>query len=289
MATAHLGTGTAADLLTFEKFNHLERGERLTRVATANQDWIVQDWDGEKYVVKFTNNFSKKHLFTFSKKVEKTKAKAELEAQKPGQAGQDAENWRKAEYALLLDKIIKNLDKRAVAGVCNCTHQYTRHLHPNVPPPGKHPGPCLDCACAGFATPYGLARRYVHKPTEDPLSGASTTKNTCLILNWVPREEFERVVVQSIQAEEKPPGWTRGHNLAVPVGPGPASEKHLKWDFGLARRGAIIVAQKNVAAGTFTFTNFQGCWIGARKIGSEIGKQTWEVYHMLTDPAHLPF
>jgi hypothetical protein len=53
-------------------------------------------------------------------------------------------------------------------------------------------------------------------------------------------------------------------------------------------------AQRNVVLGppvtvNFGFTNFQGCWISAKKIGTKVGKQTSEVFHMLTDAGHLPF
>lgn len=288
MATASLSTGTAADLLTFQKFDHLERGERLTRVATANQDWIVRDWDGETYVIKFDSNFSKKHLFTFTKKEDRVKAKAHEESEKPGQKDQEAENWRRAEQALLLGKIMKNLDKRAVANICNCGHPFSA---PGANP--KHPGggACTGggCGCTKFETPYALARKYVHKPTEDPLAGARTTKNTCIILNWIPRAEFEEVVVKSIQAFEKPTGWTKGNALAVPAGAGALSQRKLRWDFGLGRMGAIIKAEKIAIAPFYTFTNYRGCYIGAEKIGTDVGRQTWKIYHMETQAPYVPF
>jgi hypothetical protein len=285
--TVKLNTGTGADLLSFSEFHHVsQNAERLTRVATANQEWIVKDWDGEVYCIKFNANFSKKHLFTFSKDQEKTKQKAEDEAAKPGQAGQDEQNWHNAEMELLKSKIVKNLDKRAVADVCGCGHRFNAHLHPNpAPPPPRLPGACTTCAgaCAGFKTPYGLARTYVGKPTEDPLSGARTSKNTCLILNWVPRAEFEQVVLQSIQSLEKPAGWNKGDPLAIAVG----DERKLRWDFGLGRNGAIIVADKTVVP--TNYTNFQGCWVAARKIATSVGKQTWEIFHMETRAPHTPF
>jgi hypothetical protein len=67
----HLNTGTAADLLSFEDFNHLSKGKKITRCATADQEWLIKDWDGELYLIKFDKNFSKKHLFIFSKDQEK--------------------------------------------------------------------------------------------------------------------------------------------------------------------------------------------------------------------------
>lgn len=293
MPQKQLNTGTGADLLTYETVQHVTKNvERLTRVATANQEWVVKDWDGETYFIKFDKNFSKKHLFTFSKDTEKTQAEAHNQAAKPGQQGKDEENWHKAEMALLYNKIAKNINNRAVADMCACGHKLSpKHMHPNPAGAGKVPGACKDAACmaanppcAGFATPYGVAREYVGKPTYDPLSGAKTSKNSCIILNWVPKAEFEQVVVKSIQAFEKPPGWKKGDALSVAVG----AEQSLKWDFGPARNGAIVLADHTNAANP-AHTNYRGCYVKARKVGSDVGKQTWEIFHMEGGPAHPLF
>lgn len=293
MPQKQLNTGTAADLLTYETVQHVTKNvERLTRVATASQEWVVKDWDGEVYSIKFDKNFSKKHLFTFSKDTEKTKAQAHIEAKKPGQSGKDLENWHNAEIALLTNKIAKNIDKRAVADVCACGHKLNpKHMHVNPAGGNKIMGPCKDVACTAalppctvFETPYGIARRYVGKPTYDPLSGAKTSKNSCIILNWVPKTEFEQVIVKSIQDLEKPPGWKKGDALSVGVG----AEHVLRWDFGLARRGAIVLADYTVVASPI-HTNYQGCYVKARKAASTVGRQTWEIFHMEGAPAHPLF
>jgi hypothetical protein len=294
-------TGTAADLVKYETFHDVSANvDRLTRMSTANQDFIVRDWDGETYVIKFDANFAKKHLFTFSKKQNVTIATAQAEAAKPGQAGKDAENWHNAEIQLLENKIVSNLTNRNVADTCNCGHKFSpRHLHPAPPPPGKKvPGPCTQagCGCAAFQTPYGLTRSTIGKPTADPLTGAKTSRNTCIILNWVPKHEFEDVVVQSIQAVEKAPdaggaAWKKGDNLRVPVAlnkDDAAGQRELKWDFTSARIGVIINATLNPGAAP-TYANFQGCWVKARKIATSIGTQTWEIFHMATQAPHMPF
>jgi hypothetical protein len=267
----HLSTQTAADLLAYETFHHVSKStDRLTRVASKDQEWIVQDWDGEIYYIKFEKNFSKKHLFTFSKDVEKTKFESQQQAAKPGQRT-DSENWHNAEMELLKNKIDKNLQKRSVACICQCGQLYNSHLRGG--------------ACGNFRTPYKEARTYVGKPTPDPIAGAKTIKNTCIILNWIPKSEFEQVVVQSIQAHEKPQGWTKGQPLAVqaaPLGSTPqavaAATKTLRWDFTQARRGAIIFADRTNPP--TTFTDYRGCEVQAKKTGSAVGKQTWEVFHM---------
>jgi hypothetical protein len=264
-------TGTAADLLHFDIINHVTKNcEALTRVSTANETWMVKDWDGEVYAIKFDSNFSKKHLYTFSKKTDNTAQKA---AQLSATSGKtDAENWHDAEEELLKGKIAKALDKRAVANVCACGHLFNQH-----PPPNRTTCNGAGCGCTGYATPYGIARKYVGKPTYDPYAGMPTPKNTCIILNWVPKTEFEDVVVKSIQALEKPAGWVVGQPLAVAVGDAAC----LKWDFGPARKGVVLVATK-VGANVTYAPPFQGCWVSAKKTASEFGKQTWQIYHMET-------
>ena len=52
---------------------------------------------------------------------------------------------------------------------------------------------------------------------------------------------------------------------------------------------------KNVAAGTVAYTDFQGCWVQAKKVATDLGKQTWEIHHMDTGTGgavhagHVPF
>jgi hypothetical protein len=283
MPTKNLNTGTAADILTFETFHHVEKKvERLTRVTTTSQELIVKDTDGERYVIKFEKNFSKKHLFTFSKDADATRKQAEIESKKPGQTDKVDENWHAAEMALLINKISKNIDKRAVAEVCACGCQFEKHQTTTNP---KTPCACrgrggIACptVCTAFRTPYGIARTYVNKPTEDPLSGAKTSKNTCIILNWVPKAEFEAVVVQSIIAHEKH-GWTKGDALKCAVG----DEKTLDWDFTVARDGAVINMYRVVGGGgviTYPTANYRGCKVKAKKTHSNYGVQTWEISHM---------
>jgi hypothetical protein len=305
----HLNTGTAADLLGFEDYIDATGQTHLTRVATTDQEWIVSDWDGEQYCIRFDKNFSKKHLFTFSKKTEETKKEAALISGRPGKHGQDAQNWSDAEHAQLYKKVNSALDHRAVSGTCRCGHAYNRHVGPCPGcnhPKGVHTiglekacaqagcgctayiaGKCNQCPaaapCPRFQTPYGAGRDAKHKPTSDPLSGAQTTRNTCIVLNYVPKSEFESVVVKSVQALEKPHGWTRGSPLANAVG----ADVLLKWDFGDSRRGAILQAQQGTDPATWP--KMKGCYVKAKKTHSTVGKQTWQIYHMETHAPHTPF
>jgi hypothetical protein len=285
----HLQTGTGADLLSYETYIETTSGlERLTRVATADEEWVVSDWDNEIYYVRFDKNFSKKHLATFSKDHQRTEEAAYYAWLNSGKTENAGKSWETAEHQLLNEKMKGTGDARAVAGRCQCTHQYNRHplgLGCNVP----------GCGCLKFLTPFAADRQAKGKPTVDPLAGASTTRTTFLVLNWVPRAEFEKVVVQSIQAHEKPAswnapgqphhgrGWQRGDPLAIAVG----DEVVLKWDFGASRVGAIV--QTQVGQAPNLWGKKQGCYVKAKKTATAWGRQTWQVFHMESSGAHAAF
>lgn len=285
----HLNTGTAADLLTYEKYVESTSGyERLTRVATANEEWVVSDWDGEVYSIRFDKNFSKKHLATFSKDSHRTDEAAYYAWLNSGKTTDANANWQSGEHQLMNEKMKGTAQARSVADMCQCGHRFNRH-------PGG--GACIQagCGCTRFLTVFAAGREAVGKPTSDPLAGMKTNRTTFIVLNWVPRAEFEQVVVQSIQAQEKPAlwnapgqahngrGWQRGDPLAKSVG----DEAVLKWDFGAARVGAIIQAQDGVDPSLWG--KKQGCYIKAKKIATAWGRQTWEVFHMESGGAHAAF
>jgi hypothetical protein len=68
-------TGTAADLIAYEKYTDPIKGKRISRSKNDYQEWLVQARDGEIFYVTFQNNFSKKHLVTDSKKTAPTGTK----------------------------------------------------------------------------------------------------------------------------------------------------------------------------------------------------------------------
>jgi len=273
----HLDTGTGADLLSYEKYVDTTTGlERLTRVATASEEWVVRDWDGEVYYIRFDLNFSKKHLATFSKDRERTEKEAYFAWLNSGKTRGAGENWQAAEHRMMLEKMATTAQNRAVAGQCQCGHPFNRH-------PGGNACTVPGCGCAKFTTPFGASRTAAGKPTENPLAGAQTNRTTFILLNWVPKGEFESVVVQSIQAHEKPTGWRRGDPLAKAAG----DEAVLRWDFGPARIGAVVQSQVGVAPNLWG--RKQGCYVKARKTATDWGKQTWKIFHMETSGAHAPF
>lgn len=279
----HTNTGTAADLLSFTKYTTPTGEEHLTRVATASEQWAIQDWDGERYVIKFDKNFSKKHLFTFTKKTKNVAAKAySIHAEKPGKS--EAENWNEAEHELLVDKLCTTLAVRSGKS-CTCGHLKASHKgKPNT-------GACKEggCGCLGFSSAYAAQRLANNKPVLDPLLGANANKNTCIILNYVPKAEFETVLVQALQAEEKPSGWTQGDPLAKSV----TDVVSMKWDFGSSRLGVIV--QADMLVWPDSWKKFQGCWVEAKKVATDLGVQTWEIFHLksgvdkLTNVNYDPF
>lgn len=273
----HLDTWTAADLLSYEKYIESTSGlERLSRVATASEEWVVSDWDGEIYTIRFDKNFSKKHLATFSKDRERTEKEAYFEWLNSGKTRGAGENWQRAEHKFMNEKMKTTADNRNVANACTCGHLFNRH-------PGGNACSQPGCPCTKFVTAFAASRIAVGKPTADPLAGMKTARTTFIVLNWVPKAEFESVVVQSIQAHEKPTGWKRGDPLAKAVN----DEAVLKWDFGPARLGAVVQAQ----AGTdpASWARKQGCYIKAKKIATDWGRQTWQVFHMESGPPHAAF
>lgn len=272
MPRTHLDTGTATDLLIYEYFENENRYERVT---CADQEWIVQDWDGERYVIHFTNNFSKKHLYTFSKRTHEVQVAAYYEWLNGG--SDPARNWEKAEHQRLHSKLetssrnrIEPFDMSKCSG---CGHSGMHHL--SYDSTARTGGACSagTCTCPHFYR-YEDVRDAIGKAENNVLAGASTKKNSCIILNWVPKSEFESVVCQSIQAHEKRPGWSRGDPLAL----SPGDEVVLRWDFGVKRKGAVIFVDLRSTA-TDLFTQYQGCEVKARKTDTDWGVQTYEIFH----------
>lgn len=278
MHTTHSSTGTAADYLTYQKYTDPHGQEALTRVATSSEEWIFGDWDAEKYTIKFDKNFSKKHLFTFSKTTEN-----------------DGDDNKK--HQSLYHKIESVLNVRSNIQICKkCRHPRNKHQTGSGAPtackvdlPPVLPAlVATKCGCTpyeemGGADVHAYFRWKAGKPAHETerhnvLGGAATTKNTCIVLNYVPKTEFEAVVVASIRAHEKPPGWKRGDNLAVPVpAVGPKVQKELVWDFGEARRGVIVDAELGKDPGTWT--KHRRCTVKAEKIATAVGWQTWRIFH----------
>ncbi|MGD1924885.1 MAG: DUF2934 domain-containing protein [Paracoccaceae bacterium] len=279
MTFEHLDTGTAADLLNYQFYTDASGAQRLERVATSDQQWIVQDWDGERYVIKFANNFSKKHIYTMTKREDEVREAAYYAWENAGKTGDTSDHWRSGEHERLDNKLETASRSRIKANTTSrcsyCGHAGTNHAGYNA---GTRTGGVCStggCGCTQFYR-YEDIRTAMGKTIASPLTGAETKRNTCIVMNWVPKSEFETVVCKSIQAVEKPSGWAKRDPLAKAVG----DTFHLRWDFGPARMGAVVHVDLRPTA-VQTFTQFQGCEVSARKTHTDWGVQTYEIYHFV--------
>lgn len=293
MADFHTNTGTGADFLKLKQFQDASGVTRLMRVATADEEWVVSDWDGEKYFIQFDKNFSKKHLATFSKDHHSNEVAAYFaweNAQKQGQHRGSHDAWEEGEHDMAFRKMRQTLENRLTGKFCNCGHTFGQHTGGG--------GTCSQCACTRFTTPFAAAReaegKAVTADDRNPLAGMGTNKNTFILMNYVPRSKFHEVVVRSIQHHEKPTGWSIGQPLACAVN----DEKILRWDFGVV--GAIVDMEfpglnpntTSVAPAptvNVVTAKLQGCYVKAKKTATDWQKQTWQIFHMETRPPHQPF
>jgi hypothetical protein len=271
MASQHQTTGTAADLITYNEFHHRTANEdRLTRIATASEKWVITSTSGIIYTIKFDQNFSKKHLFTFSKSHEKTAAKAAEIAQ--GGGSNDAENWNKAEHKLVQEKMEKVLKNRQLINTCKgCNHTKKKHQTNG----GAWAPKCKEvgCICTTFRTSYGVARIYVGKQDAgadaNPLfSHSIADTNTCIIMNYIPKSDFELVLIAAISLAESA-GW----NVS--------DDKPVKLDFGPSRLGAVRDIKIH-NDGSFTGFDIkkQGATVTATKQAETVSTKTFVIKHM---------
>lgn len=282
-SNAHaLYANTAASLLHYEKYTKTGTSEECwTRFASANEEFNVASSGGKTFLIKFHANFSKKHLVTFSKKQWATEKEAWLQSQQPGQQGKEAENWKRAQDQLLQNKILKTLGIRSGKGteaVCaRCGHPKS-----NDPLNSGHsaksnkcqvPG-CDGVKCmGGYLSSYVESRRNEGKPDHDPYAGKSGQDSSCLVLNWIPLNEFSKVVGDSIVHVDP--------TNALPDSPKPYDFNtpfiHLKWDF-VGRPGAV----RNAKNGAVVKDDGTWCEVGAFKDTSAnaVGiTATWIIAH----------
>jgi hypothetical protein len=275
---------TAASLLHYASYNKPGPGgtteQCWTRFSSVNEGFNVAEAGGLRYLIRFDANFSKKHLATFSKKEWRTEEEKWLQSQKPGQQGKDGENWNNAQKQLLDAKILKILGIRNP--VCACGHLKKPDLNAMATTGHSNTGICkhAGCGCAGFAaapSAYVAGRTAKNKPDVNPLAGAPTNQSSCIVLNWIPANEFERVVGNSIKTVED------AHALANAGNPVPdtplvagAHLTDLTWRFA-GRPGAV----RHAANGTVDVENGNWCSVGARKLTGGPGgiTSTWTIVH----------
>jgi hypothetical protein len=291
--------------MQYRQYTDIATGQqKYTRMATADMTWVIKKTNLITYKIQFDKNFSKKHLFTFSKKAERN-AKDIADLMMSGLDFDEA--WEKVEFGYLQAKITAVLGHRAIGDICGyCGHPFNKHK-----PVGRSPAPgstpacaCIEiksdrslCGCTTFKSAYQIAREQKGKG-DNPLAGARTTKNSCIILGMVPRSEFEDVVIKSIQnaqphsvqphRAQPHPGPHRGPQRGrpnpappPPTQPQVSDEYVLTWDFGQHRNGAIIIVESTAVG--FKFRAYRGCKVMAKKLQTtEVDTEAWQIFHMET-------
>jgi len=275
---------TAAELLHYRPYDKPKLGggteQCWTRFATADENFNVVAGDGSQFLVKFDMSFSKKHLVTFSKKEWRTEEEKWLQSKQPGQRT-DEENWNNAQKQLLDNKILKTLGicsgKGAAVNCKTCGHPKSN----NPPGSGHSANPanprCMvnGCACVAYVSRYVEERRDEGKPDIDPYVGKSGQESTCIVLNWIPKSEFIRVVGDSITAAD--------HGNALPDSvPHPYTSQtpfiHLTWTFA-GRPGAV----RSATNGALALENGTWCRVGAFKSTANLPggiAAIWTIAHL---------
>ena len=271
---------TARDLVVHRTYAKPDGSTGLTRKTTATQEWVFGATGGHEFMIKFDKNFVKKHLFLYSKKTAEVAAIAAQLWEAAGKPpNRDEEFWLAAELAALDAKLTKVLKARGEKSVCTCGHLETVHLCSGVvgavcsharsrhltgtgnPCACKEPplGSCActgvgvaftcrsaGCTCGGFTDTTGRysASRVTSGKGDNPLAGAGTTVNTCLVLDRISMDHFKQVVVSAIGTAETPGFTWVADGTYVPGGGvyhGPG-KKSVVWDFGPSHLGCVINA-----------------------------------------------
>ena len=275
-------TDTAADHMTMSKRAAAGASTDLdgfSRVAVGSEEWSISDSGGVLYKIKFDNNFAKKHLFTYTKKKANTEEieKQVAEKVKAGDKRTPEMIREEANEHYLMEKIKKNLNNRSVAATCtHCSHDRGAHYTKS----GVNPAAdgCKEClkagktkatSCKTFDTDYNIKRKAkLGAGSFNPLAGAPTPVNGCIVMNKVPKGDFDKALVSGIKA-----GTAHGK-------PG---QTLVKLDFGATRKGSVIKIDATDASKPPVTTNYQGCYLLAEKGSASTAKnQIWTILHMET-------
>lgn len=276
--------------------------KRLTRVLEASVKWQISAKNAKTYIISFEKNFSKKHLYTSTKKNDKVQA----EAKKLWDAAsaEDKKKWwyqgwwysyptelvEQAQKTLDEAKFKKQLGHRSAleGDVCTaCGHPEKSHkTGSNAWCNCKYAvlanlGGVCGCAVAGAfvsRNPYAETRIAQGKPTADPLAGARTTVNTVLLLNMIPVSKLKEVVSDAIIAKEAAlklaaKTWAQG-NTGLDV-----DCEHVDLDFGAALKGCVLQVTANEAYDDWA--EHQGVTVSVKNLHSaDVTKPTYAIVHM---------
>lgn len=271
----------------------------LTRKSCEHQEWVFGATGGHEFMIKFDKNFFKKHLLTYSKKSVEVGSRAKELWEAAGQpSGRDVEFWVQAETEKLYGKLTKSTSARTEAKVCKnckkffnvhicsaCNHSMNHHMNASGLRKDCAAGGCgcLKTAAVTFACPtggtsflastgdYATSRAAKGKPDANPLAGAQTSKNTCLILDKIPMAEFKTVLIKAIEnLETNAFTWPEILPAEKPMPPVPPhfaspATKHVNWDFGATRLGCVI--KVDLAQDSSLWVKKQGLIVSMVKTG----------------------
>ncbi len=260
----------ASELLRnmYEEYTGADGQKHKTRVTTANMEFVVRATGGKVITIKFDKNFTKKHLFTYTKK-DPTGGKQILDM---------TEDEFKALPALYASanqaKLLKQAGHRTTAEqrlLCkHCGHEEKKHQtgSGNPAPSCKDKLPSgADCTCTK-TTPfeandpvalYEKNRTAKGKPTVNPLAGATTSKTSYIIMNEIPRANFEKTVADAILAQAS---WD-------------ANGEHIDWDFN--KPGCVITVDTTQAPAAWA--KAKGAKVLVKNKTTDANRPTYEVFH----------
>lgn len=274
---------TAIEYILYETYLGTDGNSHRSRKANTYQEWVIQHKNATSYTIKFENNFSKKHLFTASKDV--------IEVCNQARQLWDASSAMTRAYWLawgywfsypppFLDQARRNADEAKLQRqalhrtpgeqlICaTCNHEERRHkTGSGAACLCKEGGTASPCNCSPFVAkrPYQEKRARQGKPTTNPLQGATTKVTTYILMDKIPQETFEEVVVDAI-VKESSAGWLSGVS------------KDLDWDFGARLSGCVVKVDTTQPASSWV--ELRGVKVGVRNDTTDPARPLYVVYHL---------
>jgi hypothetical protein len=290
----------SSSLIEHEPYTDSMNVRRLTRVPEASVEWQISAKNAKTYLISFDKNFSKKHLYTSTKKGDALQAEAKKLWDAASEEQRNAWWWKGWWWSYpteLTDTGQKTLDeakfkkqlghRSALEGdVCtSCGHPEKSHKTGSgawcackfVMPTG------LQCGCAtgaAFASrnPYADKRTAQRKPTVDPLAGARTNINTVVLMNKIPAATLKAIISDAIIAKEAELAGTGTAWAHGKVGLD-ADCEHVRLDFGASLKGCVLQVTANQDYDDWD--KFQGVEVAVKNLHStDPKKPRYAIVHM---------
>ena len=261
----------ASELLDsmYEVYTGSDGQQHKTRVATASMEFVVKATDGKVVTIKFDKNFTKKHLFTYTKK-DITSGKSIMNMS-IDEVKELPTLHKQANDAKLLKQAKHRTGEEQRLQCKHCDHEEKRHKtgsgNPAAQCKDKAPDGVTPCPCTttnpfeaqDAVALYEKNRSARNKPTANPLAGATTAKTTYIIMNEIPRTKFENTVADAILAQ---PTWDPGG-------------EHIDWDFN--KPGCVITVDTTQPSSSGA--KAKGATVSVKDITTDALRPTYQVYH----------